>query len=628
MIGKNGKVTLEKTTKSEIILFDSSSSIDDLKKILNKTTKIISFDYESHKILLEKNIEHEISDYYVSREMLVDVQNNCYRFSKWFEDNRFIQLIDYEGINLGLLIKVELNYFLVSFVKKFVEMERIFAKNTASNFFASPFLFDFIKLHTNLVTKINSGNSPQVFYYDTIKIPIRLGRYNFTIRLSKNQLDKITKIFDVIVTVLFGPKKTEKRKKSILMVEFDPIRYKKIFENLSMMQLNALLLNRRRPAVWNLESFSIIKNSGCYVLTTCLLDDQDVKISTQKNIELIHKKIETILKFDDFFESFFSINQLSFWNILKPKFIQLFTKRIDEIIHEIEMLKKIFEKYMPNAILVWSEIGSTEQIIVKLAKKFNVKIVLLQHGFFYDSMQEGAVNMNKFQGVYPIDADKYVAWGHIEEKHQIKNCTPNEKIVVLGSPLYDDIHNLKPKNELKNYILLATSGPVKENTLDLTVETIEKNRQTINEICVAVSKMNKKLVIKIHPSQDEFDPSQLAKDINPNIMVTKTANITELIKSCDVFVVIDASTVILDAHLLKKPVISVIVKDSDYGIPSVMSESCALTDMKNFEKILNQTLTDENFRKLLIEKGTKYVSEYVVNQGRASKSLLELLSNL
>ena len=112
--GKNGKnVTLEKISDTEIVLFDSSSSVDDLKKILKKTTKIISFDYKSHKTLIENNIEHEISDHYVSRDMLVNVQNNCYRFAKWFEDDRFTQLLNYEGINLGLLIKVELNYFLV-----------------------------------------------------------------------------------------------------------------------------------------------------------------------------------------------------------------------------------------------------------------------------------------------------------------------------------------------------------------------------------------------------------------------------------------------------------------------------------------------------------------------------------
>lgn len=292
------------------------------------------------------------------------------------------------------------------------------------------------------------------------------------------------------------------------------------------------------------------------------------------------------------------------------------------------MAKRIFENYSFNSILVWSEIGSTEQILVKLAKRFGIKIVLMQHGLFYDSESAGTYNMNKFQGVYPLDADKYVVWGNIEEKHQIKRGTPPEKLVILGSPIYDGIANTIEKNELQNYILLATSGPVKENAFDLTVETIEKNRKTIKKICEVVSKMNKKLVIKLHPSQDEFDPSYLAKEINPNIVVTKTGSISQLIKSCDIFVMIDASTVVLDAHLLKKPVISVLVKDNDYGIPSVLSQSCLLTDMDNFETTLKKVLADENLRKSLVEKGIAYVKDYLINQGSASMKLLKFLNEI
>ena len=51
--------------KSEILLVDSSMKLTD--KILEKNfKKIISFDYDSHKKLLNKNIAHEISDTFLS----------------------------------------------------------------------------------------------------------------------------------------------------------------------------------------------------------------------------------------------------------------------------------------------------------------------------------------------------------------------------------------------------------------------------------------------------------------------------------------------------------------------------------------------------------------------------------
>lgn len=612
---------------SDVILFDSSSSLDDLKKVLHSTPQIISFDYESHKLLEQNGISHEISDNYVTRDDLVHIQNNCYRFAKWFEDDGFKQLLDYEGINLGLFIQVELNYFLVSFVKKFVEIERVFAKNKDASYISSPFLYDFIISHTGLVTNLSLSNYSQTFYYDNVKIPVKIGGHNFSLNISNSKFDKLKKIFESLITVFFGPRRIDKTKKSTLIVEFDPIRYKKIFENLPNVPLNLLMFNRRRPAIWNMQSFFTIKNSGCCIMTSNLLYDDVAKSRIRNNGDLFYKKIQSIWNFDDFFNSFFSINELSFWKPLKPKFKELFEKRIDEIIPEIEVTKRLFEKYKFHSVLVWSEIGLTEQIVVKLAKKFGIKIVLFQHGLFYDSDSDGAYNMNKFQGVYPIDADKYVVWGEIEKQHQIKREIPPDKLVVLGTPLYDDI-SVSSDHRLTGYVLLATSGPVKENALDLTVETIEKNRQAIKEICTVVTKLNKKLVIKLHPSQDEFDPSQLAKEISSNVIVKKTGSITQLAKSCDVFVMIDASTVLLDAHLLRKPVISVIVKDSDYGTPSVMTESCALTDIANFENTLRKVLTDDNFRNSLIEKGTTYANKYLVNQGSSSQKLLEFLASV
>ena len=48
-----------------VILFDSLSDFNDLDEMNSKnTSKIISFGYDTHKILKDKKIDHEISDNY------------------------------------------------------------------------------------------------------------------------------------------------------------------------------------------------------------------------------------------------------------------------------------------------------------------------------------------------------------------------------------------------------------------------------------------------------------------------------------------------------------------------------------------------------------------------------------
>jgi hypothetical protein len=612
-----------------VMLVDSTTTIDVIKKILQqeKIKEIISFDYESHKLLKQSNIPHVISDNFSSRNELIEIQNNCYEYVKWFEDDKIKQLTDYDGVNLGLLIQTELNYFLVQFVKKFFEIAKVFTKNNSATFFTSPTLFESIKIHTNSVIKINSENNIGSFYYDTLKIPLKIGERTITLRLSKNQFNILRKISDSI-SGLLSNYRLDKNKKTILLVEFNPLRFKKFFENLSTVPLNFLMINRQKPAIWNFSSFSILRRSGCGIISTNSMSDKITKNRIKEKLPGVNSQIQSMWKYDDFFRSFFSMRGISFWEALKPFFKDLFTKRALESISEIEMAKRIFEKHKFDSILIWSEIGPIEQILVKLAKRSGIKIILLQHGLFYDSESVGANNMNKFQGIYPVDADRYVIWGKVEEKNQIKHGTPMEKLMVLGSPLYDEIPDVEKEDNLHDYILLATSGPVKENALDLTIETIEKNQQTIKKICEVITKMNKKLIIKIHPSPDEFDPSDMAKEISRDIIVTKTGDIGKLTRSCDVFIVVDASTVILDAHLLKKPVISVLVKDSDYGVPSVLNQSCLLTDMNNFEITLKKVLTDEDLRKTMIEKGTIYVNEYLVNQGTASTNLLKFLNTV
>jgi len=76
-------------SSSILMLVDSSTTIAEIKKIpqQEKIKEIISFDYESHKLLKWENIPHVISDDFSSRNDLIDMQNNCYEYVKWFEDD-------------------------------------------------------------------------------------------------------------------------------------------------------------------------------------------------------------------------------------------------------------------------------------------------------------------------------------------------------------------------------------------------------------------------------------------------------------------------------------------------------------------------------------------------------------
>ena len=86
---------------------------------------------------------------------------------------------------------------------------------------------------------------------------------------------------------------------------------------------------------------------------------------------------------------------------------------------------------------------------------------------------------------------------------------------------------------------------------------------------------------------------------------------------------------ILDAHILRKPVISLSVKDNGWGIPPILkNNSCLVSDLEKFNDDLKNILNNEDFKNQLIINGVKSSKEYLSNQNNGSKKLIRFLEEL
>jgi len=91
-------------------------------------------------------------------------------------------------------------------------------------------------------------------------------------------------------------------------------------------------------------------------------------------------------------------------------------------------------------------------------------------------------------------------------------------------------------------------------------------------------------------------------------------------------IVIDFSSVILDAHLQNKPVISVHVKENGYGIPTAFSnDSCSLASTENLEEKISSILLNDSE---LIANGLNSAKQYMHEPGNSSSTLLNFLSKI
>jgi len=481
-----------------IILFDSVSNLDDLSKTSKHTSKIISFDYETHKILKDKKINHETSDSYLSKNDLKIIQKTAYSISDWYNADIISKDISYNGVNLGSLMKAELINILVNYIKKFFELYRISNQFTNSTFISSQTCCKIMGNFSKKIIELKNSNTEnfQLIPLDSIKIKMKIGIKNHSLEfgISNNLFKKLKDISEKSSKFLLSKNNSiRETSKNILIIEFNPIKYQSFFERMPDSNLNFLMYNRRRPAIWNLQSYDLIKKSGCLIQTKNSLSDSNLSKIISNGKSQFEAKISDLFSKESFFESFFSIEGISFWPTFKEYFQEYFKKRAFEFIEEVELTKKLMKKYDFSSILILSEVGPNERIILQLAQEEQIPVCLVQHGINYNTKE--SYDMNVAKGALPIKSDHYLCWGKISEEYSKRMEIKSKKVHSVGSAVFDGVTFDEQNCSKKDYVLLATGSPTKEHASDLTVEIIEKNMDAVKKICQVVTKHNKKLII-------------------------------------------------------------------------------------------------------------------------------------
>ena len=147
----------------------------------------------------------------------------------------------------------------------------------------------------------------------------------------------------------------------------------------------------------------------------------------------------------------------------------------------------------------------------------------------------------------------------------------------------------------------------------------------IENISKIVIRLEKNLTIKPHPSKI-FNEKKIALKINKNIKIVTGGDIESLLPNCSVLITTNITTSILQALIMKKPVI-LIRTNSYYGTPHVLKlNGCIEATLDNLESILIKLLSDEKYYRTTIESGNNFLSKYLSNSFNSSDEILKFLS--
>jgi len=163
-----------------IFLLDSQINLSEINYSNNKDFQNITFDFDSHDALKKNSIPHLISDTFLSKKELLDIQKNAYLLSYWYKEETLEENIEYENVNLGSLIQAEFINILINYSKRFLECLNIMRKfGTDVNYHCSGLTYEIMKHFSVKVEKINDSYDDSLFFpLDSLKIKIKLGIKN------------------------------------------------------------------------------------------------------------------------------------------------------------------------------------------------------------------------------------------------------------------------------------------------------------------------------------------------------------------------------------------------------------------------------------------------------------------
>ena len=627
MIGKNGKSN--NTNNSMILLIDSDFDLSKIKTIKKDFhyNQIISFDYNSHKNLNLGSIEHETSDKFITQENTNEIQNHLYIFSKWYDAKSIQKYFMIGDLNIGQLLQEQFIDYMIKFLKKFFEFKKIYEKFPNSTFISSGILYEISAIFSSNVQKIDTDEEVNYdFVHDKVRIDLNLGKNKINFSLSSSKYKKIKHFSEKFTQSLFEPKATP-NSRNVLLVELSTEIYQNLLEESRNHNVNLIQFGIRRPAIWSMNTFKIIKNSKCGIITPDSLIDSKLKIKIQEQKNLITNQISDLYKQDEILSKYFSYDGYSFWHTIKPIIQKLFEKKVEEIARNIQTIKTLFQRIKIDTIMISSEIGITEQIVISESKKHGIKLILLQHGIYYDTKE--AVETNLSKGLYPIKSDKFLVWGKISENN-LKNIDIIEptKLKIIGHPKYDSWKSISMGKDSSS-VLLTLTGPEHMFIQGHQISNIIKFENHVEQICRTVIAMKKKLIIKIHPSFHVFDFSEMIKKISSDIEVISTGSIMELINSCDIMIATNYTTAILESYLLQKPVICLPIIDYNLGIPTLFDFNAETNiSIEKLQMTLEKLLHDKNFKNKTIQRQNEFVENYLIDRENSSKKLLEYIETI
>ena len=610
-------------TKNLYILEEINS--DEILKFEQDDCEIVAFDYVSHKQLTKNNIVHSLIDDFLNDDERQEIFKFCSKYLIKLEEHTNEQTT-YHGINLiNIIDRNELLESLMDIVPQVYALKKIIEKENYDYIYTSSKLYQIFS-NTNLAKKFIKlkESSKNELTLEKITIPISISKINFNFTLSREKYQKMKNIVEKISINLFSFSNYNPELKKIVLIELDPEIYYNLLKEIKQHGMQAILVNFRKSTVYSKKALEILRETNSLVFTSEQITDKDVL--REMNIE--KKRILNYLKNNSSKDEIIpelKFSEIEFTFILKQKINEILIQRNNEYLNIILIAERLSQDKNNVGVLMLNNSGETEKIF---SHKFeDSTIYLLQHAFA--NYLESISYFDLLDDFHRIRKN-IVVWGNIVRDYLINvRKFSREQILVMGSPKYDSLSKLKISNKKYDRILV-TLRPVIFHMEGVRIQVYNRYEKTLEELVKFSDEYpDIEIILKLHPQQNLNN--KIIKNMisdKKQIKVLQSGGVKELLTRCDFVINIatdnfDASSVILEAMLLDKPVLNIALQKNikkfeffkENTVENIFYDADIQREVfKFFDKITNKKLK-KDFK--------KFLSEYLVNYGYASTKLIE-----
>lgn len=621
--------------QNTLIFIDDPNQIKKLEKyVKNKNTKIISLNYETHKKLEYNKIVHEIGEDSLENKDLDNLDVSLVQITKnWYLDSEIRNHLIFDSLNIGKLLEMEALQFFTSFLIEIKSSLKII-KEEKPNLIIGMSKINPTLEKTCKKLEIDFLNLPpmekDVFPMDSLLFKFNIGKFTFSKRISRGKFHLFKRYFEKMIYTPLNllPNKSRIKNKSVLLFDFNIINYEQMINELKKSNYRIVLLNTRRPSIWNLKSLKIVFQKKCEIINLQKFKEKTYPEFNKESTEF-SKNLETLFKNDKIFEKIFSFDDISFWDSIKNSFVPIILSRSIETISRILSFRLLLDTCNISKILFWAETGQEEGEILHVANQKNIKTIFLQHAMM--QISEGHVEFGSFLShlAYPSQSDLQLVWGE-SAKNFCSLKKSNNNVIPIGSPRHDQFFNCKQISG-KKIILFAPTAPSGISCKNSTTNKILEFYNIVQQTCEITNIFpSYKFIVKPHPSPTfSNEVVDIAKNVSDKIKISFTSNVSALINQCDLLITTNNSTVAVEAMMMNKPVISIQSENWSLEEDIVTSNALfSLTDISQLQKYVKKILFDEEFKSNLIKNSKSFLDKHFSNHGESSKKVPIILDDI